>query len=126
MKHALLSAGVLLLCLIFSLISMQQIMDVCGRTSQLLEQTQAAIVQEDFSAAQSTLDRAEDTWKTKEGFLGVVLSHEDVDEVLAGFSELRQYIQVRDLDDCRAVCARLITSVHHLQEMERLTVSNIL
>lgn len=126
MKQILISAGILLVCLAFSLISLFVILDVCNQTSNLLEQSLSSASAEDFQVAEQTLRQAEQAWREKENFLGIVLRHDDMDEILTVFSELKQYAQVEDLDDYRANCAKLLAAIDHVRQTEKPKLPNIL
>ena len=126
MKHTLLAVGILLLCIAFSVCSAVCVIRGCEQTSDALRQSLRAVEADDLEAAADCLHQADACWHRLEPFFGVVLRHEEADEVLTSLAELEQYVQIGDLDDYRAVCARLITAIGHLREMELPTVSNIL
>ena len=69
---------------------------------------------------------AADQWHTRDGYLHTTLRHGDIDEINLSFSELREYIEHRELDQCAAATARLVTLLELLSEMESPTLLNIL
>ena len=126
MKYTLLSLAVLALCLAFCLFSMYTVLSACEGTMQALNDSLSAVQRQALSEAEDALARAEAIWTEKEAFFGVILRHEEVDELVTGFAELRQYAQLGDLDDYQATCARMITALRHLRDMEKPTAENIL
>ena len=126
MKHTLLAVGILLLCIAFSVCSAVCVIRGCEQTSDALRQSLRAVEAGDLESAAEFLRHADAIWDRREPFFGIVLRHEEADEVLTSLAELEQYVQIGDLDDYRAVCARLLTAIGHLREMELPKVSNIL
>ena len=126
MKYTLLSLGLLALCLVFCLFSMQTVTVTCERTSDALQASLSAVQKQALSQAEDALSEAETLWQEKAAFFGIVLRHEQIDEIVTGFAELHQYAQIGDLDDYQATCARLLTALGHLADMEKPTLENIL
>ena len=126
MKYTLLSLGVLALCLAFCLCSMAAVTTVCTRTAERLAASLSAVREKRLSEAERALLQAEESWSRGKTFFGVVLRHEEMDEVLVSLAELREYLMIGDLDDYRATCVRLLTTLGHLREMELPSISNIL
>ena len=125
MKYTLLSLGIFALCLAFCLFSMATVTAVCERTADALAVSLSAVRREAFSQAEAALSQAEDCWTRSKPFFGVVLRHEEMDEIVVGFAELRQYLELHDLDDYQATCARLLTALQHLKDMEKPTAENV-
>ena len=65
-------------------------------------------------------------WDVRGGYLNITLQHADIDDVKLSFSELREYIEHRELDQCAAATARLVSQLELLAEMEHPTLKNIL
>ena len=59
-------------------------------------------------------------------FFGVVLAHEELDEVNIAFAELLQYAALEDKDDFLAGSARLAATIEHIREMEVPSYHNLL
>ena len=80
----------------------------------------------DFQSAADSLQAAKETWAAHERFFGVVLAHEELDEVNIAFAELLQYAALEDKDDFLAGTARLVATIEHIREMEVPSYHNLL
>ena len=49
-----------------------------------------------------------------------------VDEVIALFAQLEQFIRLEDLDDYLAACHELTARLEHIRRMELPTVENVM
>ena len=65
-------------------------------------------------------------WEGRETVLGIFLHHEEVDEILALFAQLEQFIRLEDLDDYLAACGELTARLEHVRRMELPTVENVM
>ncbi len=126
MRHIIISLLVLALALTFCIVSSNAVRNACGDTLQLLRKTQHAAYREDFDAAQTLLRAAEQQWTRHERFFGVVLRHDEADDVIKDFASLQQYAVTQDLDEFLAVCASLMATIEHIQSMSRASYHNIL
>ena len=125
-KACIIAAVVLLLCLAFSLVSAITVRSTCEQVMGLVEHSILCARHNDPSGAAAALRAAEDAWSRREAFFGVVLRHEEMDQIFTGFSSLREYLRLQDLDDYLASAAEINSSLAHLRDMELPLLHNIL
>ena len=95
--------------------------------SQLLTEAEICVTLDDWDAAADKTEAALDRWKSRETYLHMILQHQDTDEVLLSFQEVRQLIAHQEHGgEYSAANARLITQIGLLSEMEELNLKNIL
>ena len=104
MKHVLIACVVFALCLAVGLFSLFY----------------------DYTGAAASLRQAKEGWEGRERILGIFLHHEEVDEVIALFAQLEQFIRLEDLDDYLAACHELTARLEHIRRMELPTVENVM
>ena len=125
-KYSLIAAVIVLLCLAFCLVSAFTVRGVCERVIGLLDRSILCARNGDLSGAARALQAAEKIWSAREAFFGVVLRHEEMDQVFTGFSSMREYVRLQDLDDYLALAAEMVSSLEHLRDMELPLLHNIL
>ncbi len=92
----------------------------------LLRQAESCAASGDWDAAGDKTEAALIVWKDRETYLHMVLQHQDTDQVLLNFQEVRQLItHQEDGGEYAASNARLIAQIELLSEMEELTFKNI-
>ena len=112
MKHVLIACVVFALCLAVGLFSLFYVRASGAQTNELLERS---------------IRQAEaQVWEGRERILGIFLHHEEVDEVIALFAQLEQFIRLEDLDDYLAACHELTARLEHIRRMELPTVENVM
>lgn len=99
---------------------------------QLASEIRAAVIEAtqlyrtgDPEAAASRLRRAEAQWRGEETLLEMLLSHEDLDEIMVSFATLQAHAVCGDPDDYYGLAASFLVQLEHLSESERPTVKNI-
>lgn len=93
----------------------------------LLTQAEACAADGDWDAAADKTEAALDRWHSRETYLHMVMHHQDTDEILLDFQEVRQLIDHReDGGEYAAASARLIARIGLLYEMEQLNLKNLL
>lgn len=126
MKHLLIAAGVFALCLALGLMSVFSVRTAGAQTADQLSRALEAAQRADSEGAEMALARANATWEGSQRLLGIFLHHEQVDEIVALFAQLRAYARVQDTDDFLALCVELRARIDHLRELELPTAENIL
>ena len=99
MKHVLIACVVFALCLAVGLFSLFYVRASGAQTNELLERSIRQAETEDYTGAAASLRQAKQVWEGRERILGIFLHHEEVDEVIALFAQLEQFIRLEDLDD---------------------------
>lgn len=126
MRHILLSCVILLLALAFCLFSMLHVRAICAEALDVLSLAQESAEESDFESCRVYTSRAMRHWQRYERYFGLVLAHEEVDDVLERFAALTQYAELEDRDDYLAGIAELQFTIKHLREMEKPALENIL
>jgi len=94
--------------------------------SQYLEKAMTYQQMGDTITAAKLIKQSEDIWSQYEAVLGIVLSHDEVDEIIAEYARLQSHTTTGDTDDLQSTCAVLIVMLKHIREIQYPTVSNIL
>lgn len=126
MKHVLIACVVFALCLAVGLFSLFYVRASGAQTNELLERSIRQAEAEDYTGAAASLRHAKEVWEGRERILGIFLHHEEVDEVIALFAQLEQFIRLEDLDDYLAACHELTARLEHIRRMELPTVENVM
>ena len=125
MKHVLIACVVFALCLAVGLFSLFYVRASGAQTNELLERSIRQAETEDYTGAAASLRQAKEVWEGASGS-GIFLHHEEVDEVIALFAQLEQFIRLEDLDDYLAACHELTARLEHIRRMELPTVENVM
>ncbi len=97
-----------------------------AQTAALLSQAQAAGARGDSAAAYQYSQQAKACWETHAGFIDIMMSHEETDDIHREFSDLLVFAEAGDREEFLSSCGRLLVMVNHLTEMERPLWRNIL
>ena len=126
MRHCIIALVILALTLGFCVISSNAVRAACDETLSLLQRAQFEANREDFDAAQPLLRKAEQNWSDHERFFGIVLRHDEADDVMKDFAALKQYAVTQDLDEYLATAASLMATIEHISNMALASYHNIL
>ncbi len=93
----------------------------------LLTQAEACAAGGDWDAAADKTEAAFDRWQEREIYLHMIMNHQDTDDILLDFQEVRQLIDHQeDGGEYSAANARLIARIQLLHETEQLNLKNLL
>lgn len=127
MRRLCASAVVLAALFGLSLFSSHHLSALTGQLNGLLREAEVCVLYEDWDAAADKTDAALDLWSDKETYLHLVLQHEDTDQILLGFYEVRQLLSTQEAGgEYFAANAQLMTRIELLSEMEQLNLKNLL
>lgn len=126
MKHVWIAVGVFALCLALGLMSLVSVRAAGAQTTTRLERALEAAQREDFDTAATALAHANAAWEGRQALLGIFLHHEEVDEIVALFAQLRAYARLQDKDDFLALCEELRARIEHVRGMELPTMENLM
>ena len=126
MKHTLFACLLLGVTLGFCIFSSVTVRAKTQTVNDAIAASRNAASRNDFQYAADSLQAAKETWEKHERFFGVVLAHEELDEVNIAFAELLQYASLEDKDDFLAGTARLAATIEHIREMEVPSYHNLL
>lgn len=126
MKFIYISTACFLIMLLLCVYSASCVIKAVDETSQILEK---AVQTENAGDDEQTLEmikKAGATWEQQQLFFGTVLRHDEIDNVTEEFARLESYASTEDQDDFLSNCKALIARLKHVQEMEKLTLQNIM
>ena len=126
MKHTIFALALLAATLAVCSTSSVRVRQDCQSVNDAIAEARNQAARGDFDGAAAQLDEAKDVWHSHERFLGVVLSHSELDDVRMLFAELAQYAALGDQDDFLAGSARLAATIEHIREMELPSYHNLL
>lgn len=123
MKPVTISLVILSALLLFSLVSSAYISTVVDQTSLYLENASS---EEYRDQTEALVKHAASYWQGHQSGFGMLLRHDEVDEIICEMALLEAYAKQEDWDDFDGNCACLLARLRHIKEMQRLTLHNIL
>ena len=126
MKHFYVGLGILVLCLALCTVSICILSRTAEQTTVLLEQAMELGNQRRFDEVEPLTDQAMALWSGHQGFFGIILRHDEADEVNATFEELQEYVRNSCVEKFEPTCARLIEQIRHIADMELPLYYNVL
>ena len=126
MKHTAFALCLLALLLAFCITTSTLVRNDCQDVNDTLALSRSQASRADFGGASDHLRAAKALWHSHERLFGVLLDHNELDEVNVIFAELAQYAELGDQDDFLAGTARLIATIEHIREMEVPSYHNLL
>jgi len=126
MKHLWFALGIMILLFAVCIGSFYLLQAKTQQTLLFLEQAQAAAEREDRASALRRSAEAQRAWEENEGFIDIVMSHEETDDIHREFSDLMVYAETGKREEFLSSCAKLLAMVEHLTEMERPIWRNLL
>lgn len=122
MKPITISLAILSTLLIFSLLTSSHISSVVDQTSSYLED---ALLETNRSQSVRLVSDATAYWKENQTCFGLLLRHDEIDEVICEMALLQAYAEQEDWDDFDGNCAGLLARLQHIKEMEQFSLQNI-
>ena len=126
MKHLWFGLGILVVLLALCIGSFFLLRRETADTLQFLTWAQAAAEGENMAAALSHSTAAQKAWERHEGFIDVIMSHEETDDIHREFSDLMVYAETGKREEFLSSCSKLLAMVEHLTQMERPILRNLL
>lgn len=126
MKHLWFGLGILAVLFALCIGAFSLLRSKTEDTLQFLTQAQAAAEGEDMAAALSHSAAAQRAWEQHEGFIDMIMSHEETDDIHREFSDLLVYAQTGKREEFLSSCGKLLAMVEHLTQMERPIWRNLL
>ena len=126
MRRLYAACGILLLLLGLSLANGRYARRISCQAAEELERAQALAAAEDWEQAQSVTEDAFQRWQGSSFYLHTVIRHEDTDQILRTFCQVRQYLSDRDWGQYAAANADLIVQLGLLSEKEEAALDNVL
>lgn len=126
MRHILFPLLLLLFVISFCLFSALYVANTIDQTELCLDTAIGAYKAHNQDLTEHYLAMASSVWNGRQLFLGIIMEHEDVDEISSSFARLQSYAHTEDHDDFLSNCAALGTTLSHIREMEWPYLQNIL
>ena len=118
MKYFYIGLGVLAVLLALSIGSSALLCRSTQDPERLLQNADAALLADDFPAAAALAGRAARAFDRRRDLLSAMLSHEELDEIAIGFSDLEVYAAEGSREEFRARCKELQFRLRHIAEMD--------
>lgn len=123
MRATRLSLMVLLAVLAFVLWNAAWVTDRCGEWTAALDEAEAALAQGGSGSAQ--LDALITLWQKPQGYLHIVISHEELDEAEALLAQAEAMAAQGDSQSLYPVLAELRGQFRLIAETQRISAKNI-
>ena len=126
MKAFYIPAGLLALILAFSLWTGHYVRQRTHHWIALLEHTDTAAMEENWSEAEARLRTVYDDWDSSQRFFHTIMNHSDLDEAESLFAGARAVCSQKDDADFHLMLAQLKEQMHLLAETQSVSIKNIL
>lgn len=123
MRATRLSLMVLLVVLAFVLWNAAWVTDRCGEWTAALDEAEAALAQ--GGSGQQQLDALNALWQEPQGYLHIVISHEELDEAEALLAQAEAMAAQGDSQSLYPVLAELRGQFQLIAETQRVSAKNI-
>lgn len=123
MRATRLSLMVLLVVLAFVLWNAAWVTDRCGEWTAALDEAEAALAQ--GGTGQQQLDALNALWQEPQGYLHIVISHEELDEAEALLAQAEAMAAQGDSQSLYPVLAELRGQFRLIAETQRISAKNI-
>lgn len=123
MRATRLSLMVLLAVLAFVLWNAAWVTDRCGEWTAALDEAEAALAQ--GGTGQQQLDALNALWQEPQGYLHIVISHEELDEAEALLAQAEAMAAQGDSQSLYPVLAELRGQFRLIAETQRISAKNI-
>lgn len=123
MRATRLSLMVLLAVLAFVLWNAAWVTDRCGEWTAALDEAEAALAQ--GGSGQQQLDALNALWQEPQGYLHIVISHEELDEAEALLAQAEAMAAQGDSQSLYPVLAELRGQFRLIAETQRISAKNI-
>lgn len=123
MRATRLSLMVLLAVLAFVLWNAAWVTDRCGEWTAALDEAEAALAQ--GGSGQQQLDALNALWQEPQGYLHIVISHEELDEAEALLAQAEAMAVQGDSQSLYPVLAELRGQFRLIAETQRISAKNI-
>lgn len=118
MKYLYIGIGVLAALLALCILSTLLVSFGTRAALSSLETSLTAFDEGDFLTAMEHAMHAKSEWEQHSGLLSTLLSHEELDEIDAGFTALSSYCITKTTDEFRSLCAELSLRLRHITQMD--------
>ena len=126
MKPLAVGAGILLACLALCIGMLALLDHYTGEAAGQLEEARRLANAGQFDEATAAVEAVWAQWQERRGFFGIVLRHDEADQVHTTFRQLVEYGRNGTVEEFEPTCADLIEQIRHLSDMEKPRYYNVL
>lgn len=126
MKRLSLACGLLAALLALSLLNGWKAGQFTSWAAQQLEQAQQLAQEDHWDQAGALTEQVFQRWQDHRFYFHAVMRHQDTDQILRAFHQVRQYITLEEMDQYAAANADLAVQLRLLGEMESAALENVL
>jgi thioredoxin-like negative regulator of GroEL len=126
MKTWLIPAVLLTVVLGLSLLNSVYLSNQCDAWTSQLQKAEQAAAAEDWAAAAEHLDEFRASWDKRQTYLHILIVHEELDNAQSLLERCSVLAQEADSVEFRGGIAELISQLRLLNEMEKLSIKNVL
>lgn len=126
MKSFRLPIFILLLTMLLCLFAGSRVARCTDAWKQQLQEADDLVRREEFARAEAALTELYARWDSQQEWLHMLIAHQELDETEALLQRCIAFSQQQEGDELRADMAELRTQLTLLDEMQRLTLRNIL
>lgn len=126
MRNIFLPCFIFVTVLSFCILSAVFVSQTTESTIAILDHAVEAHENNTLEETEFYLAQAYSLWSQKTLFLGIVLEHNSMDEIMTELSRLRSYAVSDDHDDFLSNCEALKTMLKHIRDMQWPKTENIL
>lgn len=120
------SSAVLAALLALSLLNSAYLSRCCGQWHDQLVEIDEYVQQEDWPSACEKLKYFTESWNKQQTYLHIVIEHQEIDNAQALIEKGLVLAQEADASEFRVNNAELFSQLTLLDEMERLSIKNVL
>jgi len=120
------SGGVLAALLALSLLNSAYLSRCCAQWNSQLTEIDRYVQQEDWHTVSEKLDSFTVSWQKRQTYLHIVIEHRELDNAQALIEKSLVLAQEEDAPEFRVNNAELLSQITLLDEMEQLSIKNVL
>lgn len=125
MKKEIFAGTLLTLMLIFSICNINWISNLVGTMTELIENAQEAVQNDDWDSAVSNTEKAAQLWKKNSSYTHIVMSHNTTTMITDDIYDLLSEIYSHESDKVAALSQLLTVHLHNIIETEQLHPGSI-
>ena len=123
MKRVWIGAGILAVLLVAGLLA-GFAMEGLDSGAKKLERLGQLALEEQWEAAEDTLEAVEEDWEDRRWLLTALADHEVIEDMEASLAQLEAYIDQRDAAACHALSSALAKKMEAIGKANSLTLEN--
>ena len=126
MKALRISIAMLVLLVAVSLLNGACLTRRCDGWKAQLDAVTAAAGRDDWDTAQQEMAALRGSWQQRQGYLHIILQHEEINEADTLLHQCALYVKEQDNDALSDAAVQLALEFDRLAELEQLSIKNVL